>query len=136
VVTLAADGTASLTGINQDTFTLPVNATLESIYLTVNTSVVFTFPPGITAYPFIQLYTAPPDSNTFTPAPATKTVVNTGYSGYTPSHTAIAASRQNIGLPLSAGTQILIGGHMETAGSAALLRDYHFSFTGGVLFHL
>jgi hypothetical protein len=132
VITLASDGTVALSGDNQDVFSLPFNAVVESIYMTVSTRVDYTFPQGLTVYPFMQLYVAAPSINTFTPIPTTKLIVNTGYSGATPSHTTRAASLRQIGLTLIAGIRILIGGHMEIAGSGTLNRDYNFYFTGGI----
>jgi hypothetical protein len=132
VITLAAEGTAALMGDNQDTFTLPFDAVIENICVTFNTIVDYTFPQGLTVYPFLQLYTAPPDSNVFAPVAETKLAVNVGYSGTVLSHTPRAASLQQLGLSLSAGTRILIGGHMETAGGSGLSRDYYFYFTGGI----
>jgi hypothetical protein len=132
VVTLASDGSAALTGDNQDAFSLPFDAVIENIYVTFNTIVDYTFPSGLTVYPFLQLYTASSDSNTFTPIETTKVAVDTGYSGTVPSHTSRAASLKQLNLSLSAGTRILIGGQMEARGSANLARDYYFYITGGI----
>jgi hypothetical protein len=119
-------------GDNQDTFTLPFDAVIENIYVTFNTIVDYTFPPGLTVYPYLQLYTADQTDNVFTPIAETQVIANEGYSGTVPSHTPRSASLRQIGVPLSAGTRILIGGHMMTAGTANLTRDYYFYFTGGI----
>jgi hypothetical protein len=131
-VALAADGTVALMGDNQDVFSLPFDAVIENIYVTFNTIIDYTFPAGLTVYPFLQLYTAPPDSNIFTPVATTKLAVKMGYSGVVPSHTPRAAFLRQINLPLSAGIRIMIGNHMETAGNAKLAWDYYFYCTGGI----
>jgi hypothetical protein len=119
-------------GDNQDTFSIPFDAVIENICVTFNTIIDYTFPPGLTVYPFLQLYSADPDSNVFTPIAETQVIVTEGYSGAVPSHTPSEASLRQIGVPVSAGTRILIGGHMTTAGTTNLSRDYYFYFTGGI----
>jgi hypothetical protein len=133
VASLDANGTVTLSGNRQDVFSLPFDATLENIYMTVNSRATFTFPSGITVRPFLELYTAAPDSNVFTPVPSTKLTVQPGYSGGPiPSNTAQAASVRQIGLQLTAGTRVLIGGHLEISGTGPLLHTYYFYFTGGI----
>jgi hypothetical protein len=132
VITLAANGTAVLSRDNQDAFSLPFDAVIENIYMTVNIPALFTFPAGIVVRPFLQLYTAAPDSNTFVSLPATKLSLKTGYSGSVPANTPQSASVQQIGLRLTAGTRLLIGGHMEITGTGSLAHSYLFHFTGGI----
>jgi hypothetical protein len=105
---------------------------LESIYITIGSAVTFTFPSGITVYPFVQLFSAPAGTNTFTPIPATIVMPTTGYGGSVPSNTTRAASLSNIGISFSAGTRILIAGQMEIRGASSLSQQYYFYFTGGL----
>jgi hypothetical protein len=132
VVALASNGSVALMGENQDTFTLPYDAVIENIYVTFNTIIDYMFPPGLTVYPVLQLYDAVQDSNVFMPVAATKLIAEAGYTGAVPSHTPASASLRQLGLYLRAGTRLLIGGRMETAGSANLARDYYFYFTGAI----
>jgi hypothetical protein len=132
VMALEGNGTVLLQTNNQDVFSLPFPAVIENIFVTFNTYVDVAFSAGITVYPFLQLYTARPDSNTFTPLSMTKLEVNTGYSGRVPARTPRAASVLQIGLNLSAGTRVLIGGQMEIVGSGNLLQTYYFYLTGGI----
>jgi hypothetical protein len=132
VTTLAANGTVTLAKENQDALSLPFDAVVESIYMTVNTYVSFTFPAGITVYPFLQLYTAAAGTNIFFPISATKLPLPTGYGGTVPANTPQAASVQQLDLPLAAGTRLLIGGHMEITGAGTLAHSYYFYFTGGI----
>ncbi|MDR1615842.1 MAG: hypothetical protein LBR98_02370 [Syntrophomonadaceae bacterium] len=133
VIALAEDGTVTLQAKNnQDVFSVPFASVIENIYVTFNTYVDFTFPAGITVYPFLQLYIAHPASNTFAPLSMTKLVANTGYSGTIPAHTPRAASVLQMGITLTAGTRILIGGQMEIKGSGNLNQNYYFYSTGGI----
>jgi hypothetical protein len=131
-VTLAANRSATLSKDNQDVFSLPFNAVIENIYVTFNTFVTFTFPNGFTVYPFVQLYTASPSSNTFTPISTAKAAADTGYSGTVQAYTPQTGFLKRIGLSLTAGTRILIGGQMEIIGGGNLARTYYFYFTGGI----
>jgi hypothetical protein len=132
VMTLEGNGTVTLQANNQDVFSLPFAAVIENIYVTFNTYLDFTLPSGITVYPFLQLYTASPASNTFAPLSMTKLAVNTGYSGRVQARTARAASVSQIGLTLPAGTRVLIGGQMEIIGTSNLAQSYNFYLTGGI----
>ncbi|MDR2091226.1 MAG: hypothetical protein LBP62_06250, partial [Clostridiales bacterium] len=132
VMTIEPNGTVILSGDNQDVFSLPFAAVIENIYATVNTFIAFTFPSGITVYPFLQLYAAAPESNIFVPISTTKLTVKNGYSGAVAARTPRAISLGGINLQLIAGIRLLIGGHMEIRGSGALARNYYFYFTGGI----
>jgi hypothetical protein len=131
-LSLAPDGSVTLTPDSQSVFSLPFNAVIESLYITIGSAITFTFPAAITVYPFVQIFAASPDSNTFMPIPSTKLVPANGYSGFVPSNTMRTASLSQIGAPLSAGARILIGGQMEIDGSSALAQQYYFYFTGGI----
>jgi hypothetical protein len=131
-IKLEQNGTIILSGDNQDAFSLPFDAVIENIYVVFNTYVSFTFPDGITVYPFLCLYSAASDDNTFAPLLSTKLRPDTGYSGSVPKHTTRTASVQGIGLSLLAGTRILIGAQMEISGSSNLGRSYYFYFNGGI----
>jgi hypothetical protein len=131
-VGLSSTGSVTLGGDNQDAFTLPFDAIIENIYVTFNTYTNYTIPPGITVYPFLQLYVAQQTSNSFTPMSLTKIVASPGYNGTVPSHTARSAVFKQIGLRLAAGTRVLIGGHISLSGSGTLAQRYSFYFTGGI----
>jgi hypothetical protein len=132
VVTLNANDTIVLTTDNQSAFSLPFNATIESIYVTLATWVSFTFPVSMSVYPYLQLFTAPAESNVFTPVAQTRIMPTAGFSGTVPANTTRAAFVSNIGLTLPAGTRILIGGLMQIIGSSSLAQNYYFYFTGGI----
>ncbi|MDR2659876.1 MAG: hypothetical protein LBC27_07820, partial [Spirochaetaceae bacterium] len=132
VVPLASDGSVTLAPDSQGVFSLPFDAVLESIYITIGSAITFTFPAGISVYPFVQIFTAPPSGNTFTPIPSIKLVPSVGYSGPVPSNTTRAVSLSQIGVSLSAGTRILIGGQIQIIGSSSLSQQYYFYFTGGL----
>jgi hypothetical protein len=110
---------------------LPFEAIIENIYVTFNTYTTYTFPSGITVYPFLQLYAAPPADNTFVPLSVTRVTAN-GYSGAVPSHTPRTASIKQLGITLPAGIRILIGGQIRTSGTGTLAQSYNFYYTGGI----
>jgi hypothetical protein len=130
VLSLAADGSVALAPDSQYAFSLPFDAVLENLYITIGSAITFTFPAGITVYPFVQLFVANSDSNTF--EPLVKLVPSLGYDGSVSSNTTRTASLSQIGASLSAGTRILIGGQMQISGSGSLSQQYYFYFTGGI----
>jgi hypothetical protein len=113
---------------------MPFNGVINSVYATFGVPVAYTFPSGITVYPYIQLYSAPAGANTFTPLSQTMTATTQGFSGATVANTLrTAGSTQTTGT-LPAGTRILITGGMRvtSSGTATVARSDYFYFTGGV----
>jgi hypothetical protein len=105
---------------------------IDSIYASFSNVTAFTVPAGVSASPEIQLYTAAPGSMTFTPLAGTETLPAAGLSGQNPAFTTLSASRSNIGITLSAGTRILIGGQMVLSGSPLQTLSYYFFFSGAI----
>jgi hypothetical protein len=132
MASIAADGSVTLGSNNQDALSLPFDTIIESIYATINSSVTFTFPSGMSVYPFVRLYAADASTNTFSPLAGTETTVSSGYSGAVPANTPRVAATPQIGLYLPAGTRLLIGGAMSVSGTATLSQKYFFYFTGGI----
>jgi hypothetical protein len=132
VLSLDANGNVTLDTDNQYVFSLPFDAVIENVYITVGNWGTFTVPSGITVYPFVQLFTALPESNTFMPMSSSKTLPTTGFSGATPINTMRAGFKSQIGVSLVAGMRILIGGQMQIGGSGSLSHKYYFYFTGGI----
>jgi hypothetical protein len=132
VVTLGPNETVSLGRNNQSAFSLPFNAILENVYINVGPLTNFTFPTGLTVYPFVELFAAAPASNVFTALPQTKTVPASGFSGAVTANTMLVASVNQIGVQLTAGTRIIISGQMQITGSGVLFQNYYFHYTGGI----
>jgi hypothetical protein len=117
---------------NQSAFSLPFDATIESVYATICTGSDITFPGGLFVYPFVQLYAAKPISNTFTSLPNTAVIPQVGLSGTVLANTTRAASKTQIGLSVTTGTRILICGQIQIRGTGNLAHNYSFNFTGGI----
>jgi hypothetical protein len=132
VESLGSDGTITLGTNDQSPFTLPFDAIIENIYVDIGTYINFTFPSGITVFPFVQLFMAAPASNTFTAIPQTKVMPTAGFSETVPANTMRSASLREIGVSVSAGTRLLIAGQMQINGSGALTQNYYFYHTGGI----
>jgi hypothetical protein len=130
ILSLAANGTITLGTDEQYVFSLPFDAVIESIYITVGNFGTFTVPSGMTVYPLVQLFAALPESNTFTPIALSKTLPVTGFSGTTQANTMRAGSNSQIGVSLVAGMRLLIGAQMQITGN--LSQRYYFYFTGGI----
>jgi hypothetical protein len=126
------NGTVSLGVDEQNAFTLPFDAVIESIYICIGNFKDETFSPGITVYPFVQLFTAPLEGNNFAPLPLSKTVPATGFSGTVKENVMLAASNSQIGVALTAGTRVFIGGQMEITGGGNLEQRHYFYFSGGI----
>jgi hypothetical protein len=131
-ITLANDGSITLDSTRQVCFSLPFDCVIENIYATVGLPATLTFPNGLTVRPYIQIYSAPSNSNTFTPLPLAAAFVTQGYSGQVAANTLRTAESSLQTTPLAAGTRILIVGAMQTEGTAVLLQSYHFYLTGGI----
>jgi hypothetical protein len=132
VTALAANGTVTLVSGTQSVFSAPFNIVIVSIYMTVGVLVDFTFPTGLTVYPYVELFVASSESNVFSPIPQTRTMLSKGYSGTILSSTMHAASTKQIGLTLPAGMRILIGGGIVITGTVNLARSYYIYYTGGI----
>jgi hypothetical protein len=131
MVDLPSSGNIVLADSNQNCFSMPFDGIIESIYATVSSTVNYTFPTGITVYPYVQLYQAQDVSNTFTPMSMTAFVTQ-GYSGYTPANTLRRAVTTQPTSVIPAGTRILITGAMTAIGTGTLQRNDYFTFTGGI----
>jgi hypothetical protein len=118
---------------NQNCFSLPFDCVIESIYVTLGSSITYTFPAGSITYPYVQLYSAESGSNTFSPLPQSIAFPSQGYSGAVPANTLQTAMATQPTTSLAAGTRILITGEMAiNGGTASKQRSYYFYFTGGI----
>jgi hypothetical protein len=131
-ITIDANGQVEPLSDSLTTFTLPFDAVLDSVYLTLESSINFAFPSGTVTFPYVQIYAAAPDSVLFTPIPGAAAIPTDGYSGTVPAYTLRTAAQTGIGATLPAGTRILIGGLMSVAGGGNLTSSYYFYFTGGI----
>jgi hypothetical protein len=129
---LDASGGITLAADSQPAFSLPFDAVLESIYLTVASHSGCKCQEGAACLPFVQLFTAPPGSNRFTALPQTQTAPATGYSGKAPGGELRAASVRDLGIPLPAGTRVLIVGMIRFTGGDTPPRSSYYNFSGGI----
>jgi hypothetical protein len=127
----ANDGTIALPTDEQLCFSLPFDCVIESIYATFGALAAFTLPSESAATPYVQLYSAPSDSNTFSPLAQTIAAPTQAYSGHIAINTLRTAAVTQQTAPLPAGTRILIVGALSISGTP-LQQSYYFYFTGGI----
>jgi hypothetical protein len=132
ILPLTGSGVLMLGDDNQSAFSLPFNAIIEAVYLTVGVGGTPVFPGGITVYPFVQLFAASPGDNNFSVLSQTKTVPLQGFSGTAAPGAAISAVNQQINTPLCAGTRILIAAQLMIKGNCCLQRGDNFYYSGGI----
>jgi hypothetical protein len=132
IIPIEPNGTVNLDVDDQNAFTLPFDSVIENVYICVGNLGTVTIPPDTTVYPFVQLFSALPESNNFIPLPLSKTVPTTGFSGTVLQSTMRAASTSQIGISLVAGMRLLIGGQIQVSGSGKLDQRQYFYFSGGI----
>lgn len=136
-ITLDSDGSFNLNVSSnwnhQLVFSLPFEMKITSVYATVGNYDAFLLIPGFQGmlYPYVQVYSAEPNSNIFRPIPKAKAKPSTGLILTSPANTMLTASATDINATFPAGTRIAIGGLMEFERELGA-RDYYLYFTGGI----
>jgi len=129
-----SDGTITFLPTTSPGFIIPYNAVIKSIYMTaVLTGVSSTAAEGI-LFPFIQLYSAPLESNIFTPIPESITMIDDGLLIPDPSLTfpypMVYATNTNLDIHLNAG-QLIIGAQLKIENPSGLFSSV-FTYAGAV----
>lgn len=105
-------------------FVLPYDAVIKSIYLEVigynNIDVTF--------YPYVELFSAPPDSDVLTPIPESITMVE----GSFPPNARLVGSNTGLNIQVSAGTLLVIGARVTYEPEQQVTQDYLAAYSGGI----
>ncbi|WP_222124494.1 hypothetical protein [Paenibacillus xylanexedens] len=119
-------------GNNQQySFTMPYDATLNSIYATFSNWAAFT--PNGNVYPFVVIATAAAGSNTFTLQSDSQVESDTPFTNgiSQTENTLLSGSATNINLNISAGTRVAICCAYRTEGATAAT-SYYFFYSGAI----
>ncbi|MDR2267263.1 MAG: hypothetical protein LBE09_06770 [Christensenellaceae bacterium] len=116
---------------NLSAFVLPFDVIIDRIYLATTNRTLYTLPAGVTATPYVELYVALQDSNSYSAVPSSITTPTTAYSGSISAGAVKIGSKSNINLRLPAGIKILIVGQLQVSGGTST-RSYNYYFNGGI----